>query len=120
MKSVEEMQQATAEQQANEERRASILDQILEPKAKERISRLSLVKKDKARMVEDSLIKAATTGRLQGKVTEEQLIAMLEQIGAGGGGEEAVGGGSKSRGVTIQRRKYGMDDDDDDNDDELA
>ena len=51
-----------------EERRVMILDQILEPEAKQRLSRLSIVKKEKARAVEDSLIKAATSGQLKGKV----------------------------------------------------
>jgi programmed cell death protein 5 len=103
---------------ANEERRIMILDQILEPAAKERMKRLALTRKEKARAVEDSLINAATNGRLGGKVTEEQLIQMLEQIS----GEDNTGGtsnGNKGK-VNIQRRKYGMDDDDDDdNDDDL-
>ena len=43
-------------------------EQILEPAAKDRISRLALVKKEKARSVEDSLIMAAKNGKLQGKV----------------------------------------------------
>ena len=105
---------------ANEERRIHILDQILEPAAKERMKRLALTRKEKARAVEDSLINAATNGRLGGKVTEEQLIQMLEQIS----GEDSTagsgsGGGGKGK-VNIQRRKYGFDDeDDDDNDDDL-
>ena len=104
---------------ANEERRVHILDQILEPAAKERMKRLALTRKEKARAVEDSLINAATNGRLGGKVTEEQLIQMLEQIS----GEDNTAGGSSGGGkskVNIQRRKYGFDDeDDDDNDDDL-
>jgi programmed cell death protein 5 len=83
-----------------------------------RLSRLSLVKKDKARAVEDSLIAGATNGRLKSKVTEEQLIAMLEQI-SGGAGEEEAANGLKKKGVVIQRRRYGMEDDDDDDADLL-
>lgn len=100
-----------------EERRASILEQILEPEAKQRLSRLALVKKDKARAVEDSLIRGATNGKLQGKVTDEQLKLMLEQISGGDDSNASSGGGKK--GVVIQRRKYGLEDDDD-NDDDLA
>ena len=51
-----------------EEQRRSILDQILEPAAKDRLIRLSLVKKEKARFMEDHLIKAATSGQLRSKV----------------------------------------------------
>ena len=44
------------------------LDQILEPDAKNRIARLALVKKEKARSIEDSLINAARNGKLKSKV----------------------------------------------------
>lgn len=57
-----------------EERRAMILDQILEPAAKERLSRLSMVKKEKARAVEDSLLAGATNGRLKSKASRPLLI----------------------------------------------
>ena len=106
--SAEEMQQRQAQQQQMEEQRNSILDQILDESAKDRLKRLNLVRKDKARAIEDSLIKAATTGQLRNKVTDDQLVKMLE------GTEEA---GQKK--VSMQRRNYGMDSDDDDNDDDL-
>jgi hypothetical protein len=51
-----------------EEQRQSILSQILEPAAKDRLKRLSLVKPDKARSVEDVLVRAATSGQLKSKV----------------------------------------------------
>jgi DNA-binding TFAR19-related protein (PDSD5 family) len=102
------MQQRQAQQQQMEEQRNSILDQILDESAKDRLKRLNLVRKDKARAIEDSLIKAATTGQLRNKVTDDQLVKMLE------GTEEA---GQKK--VSMQRRNYGMDSDDDDNDDDL-
>lgn len=56
--------------QENEERRVMILDQILEPQAKERLNRIRLVKGDKVRAVEDSLIMAAKSGKLKSKVSE--------------------------------------------------
>ena len=45
-----------------------IIDQILDPGARQRLNRLKLVKPDKARSVEDSLINAATSGKLKGQV----------------------------------------------------
>lgn len=39
-----------------------------------------MVKAEKARRVEDMLIHAATSGKLGGKVTEDQFIQMLEQV----------------------------------------
>lgn len=43
-------------------------DQILEPGAKDRIKRMALVKEERARSIEDSLINAAKSGKLKGKV----------------------------------------------------
>ena len=115
MPSVEEMQMRQQQQQENEARRLSILDQILEPAAKSRLSRLAMVKKEHARSVEDSLINAATNGQLKSKISEEQLIAMLEQISG-----SAASGTAQNRGITIQRRKTGFDDEEDDDDSDLA
>lgn len=113
--SMEEMQLQQQQKVENEERRISILEQILEAPAKERLSRLAIVKKDKVRSVEDNLIKAATSGQLRNKVTEEQLIAILE------GTKNADGTAVKlTKGITVQRRNYaGLDDDDDDDDSDL-
>ena len=118
--SVEEAQMRQQQIAEAEERRKMILEQILEPQAKDRLSRLALVKKEKARAVEDSLIRAAQSGSLKGRVTEAQLIAMLEQISGGAGtadgGDE---GGRPKKGITVQRRKTGFEDDDDDDDSDL-
>lgn len=77
---------------------------------------MALVKKEMARAVEDSVIRAATNGQLKGKVTEPQLITMLEQIS----GSESAETSAPKKKITVQRRKYDMDDDDDDNDDDFA
>lgn len=50
------------------EQRALMMDQILEPEAKIRLSRLAIVKQSHARKVEDSLIQAAKSGQLRSKV----------------------------------------------------
>jgi programmed cell death protein 5 len=115
---MEEMKKQQQQQQQNEDRRASILEQILEPAAKNRMSRLALVKKEYARSVEDSLINAATAGQLKSKVTEEQLIAMLEQFSGNKSDAGAASSGGRS-GIVIQRRKTGFEDDDDDDDSDL-
>jgi programmed cell death protein 5 len=93
------------------------LDQILESGAKDRLARLALVKKEKARSVEDSLIQAAQNGRLPGKVSEAQLIVMLEQLS--GHEEEGLGNIPRKSKVVIQRRKYSFDDDNDNDDSDL-
>jgi programmed cell death protein 5 len=63
-----------------------------------------MVKKDKARRIEDMLITQAHRGAIAGAIEEDQLIQMLESI-------NEMEGKSKVGKVTIQRRR--MDDDDD-------
>ncbi|CAI2188675.1 7482_t:CDS:2, partial [Funneliformis geosporum] len=63
-----------------EETRQAMLTQILENQARERLARISMVKADKARAVEDLLIRMVQAGQLRGKVSEPQLIELLEQI----------------------------------------
>ncbi|XP_020195672.3 uncharacterized protein [Aegilops tauschii subsp. strangulata] len=92
--------QEDAKQEA-EERRQMMLAQILSSEARERISRIALVKPDKARGVEDVLLRAAQTGGISEKVSEERLISLLEQINTHT---------SKQTKVTIQRRRFDDDD----------
>lgn len=99
-----EQQQAQEEQKREaDERRQLMLSQILSSQARERIARIALVKPDKARGVEDFLLRGAQVGQITEKVSEERLIALLEQIN-----EQT----KKSTKVTIQRRRSVLDDDD--------
>ncbi|TFJ85369.1 hypothetical protein NSK_003328 [Nannochloropsis salina CCMP1776] len=108
--STEEMEAQKAKHAEMEERRQFMLDQILSPEARERLARIAIVRKEKVRGVQDMLIQAATSGRLRGKVSEEQLIEMLEQVSS------QVD--KKATKVTIQRRRC-LDEDEDDNDDDM-
>uniref|UniRef100_A0A0E0DUD7 DNA-binding protein n=1 Tax=Oryza meridionalis TaxID=40149 RepID=A0A0E0DUD7_9ORYZ len=69
----------------------------------QKVSRIALVKPDKARGVEDVLLRAAQSGGISEKVSEERLISLLEQINTHT---------SKQTKVTIQRRRSVLDDDD--------
>ncbi|KAK4787744.1 hypothetical protein SAY86_011577 [Trapa natans] len=86
-----------------DERRQMMLSQILLPEARERIARIALVKPEKARGVEDVLLRSAQMGQIVEKVTEERLISLLEQINTQT---------SKQTKVTIQRRRSVLEDDD--------
>jgi len=44
------------------------------------VSRISIVKPEKGKVVEDHLIRMAQAGQLQGKIDEKQLISLLERI----------------------------------------
>ncbi|CAA0832366.1 double-stranded DNA-binding family protein [Striga hermonthica] len=85
-----------------EEQRQLILAQILTPEARERVARIALVKPEKARGVEDVVIRAAQMGQIVEKVSEERLISLLEQINTQT---------TKETKVTIKRRTSVLDDD---------
>ena len=63
-----------------DDRRQSLLLQILTGDARERLGRLSIVKPDKARLVEDYLINMAQTGKIPARLGEKELINLLEQV----------------------------------------
>ncbi|KAF2074763.1 hypothetical protein CYY_003951 [Polysphondylium violaceum] len=73
-------QRQEQQRRENEERRQHILVQILTPQARERLSRIAMVRPEKARQVEDLIIAAAQRGQLAEKVDEPKLISLLEQI----------------------------------------
>jgi len=100
MADIEKQKQQQEQQAAADEQRAQILKAILSPEARERLNNISMVKKDKARKIEDMLIMRAQRGQLGGVVDEETLIQMLESIN-----EQTE---SKSK-VSFTRRR--MDDD---------
>ncbi|KAL0074622.1 PDCD5-related protein [Phycomyces blakesleeanus] len=89
-----------------EEMRRTMLFQILDNSARERLARIQMVKADKARAVEDLLIRMAQSNQLRNKVTEQQLIDLLGQI------NQQEPSPSKTR-IVYNRRRF-----DDDSDEE--
>ncbi|EJF62637.1 hypothetical protein DICSQDRAFT_160966 [Dichomitus squalens LYAD-421 SS1] len=69
-----------AKQAAEEQMRRDLLATVLEPAARERLARIALVSSDRARQVEALLLRMAQTGQLRGRVSEEQLIELLDQL----------------------------------------
>ncbi|KAL8720205.1 MAG: hypothetical protein Q9225_002898 [Loekoesia sp. 1 TL-2023] len=94
--------------QQEAEARASILSQILQPEAADRLGRIRLVKESRATDVEDRLIMLARSGQLRAKVTEEQLKELLGAVAENKERDGTTGGK-----IVISRRKGGWDDDDD-------
>lgn len=86
------------------EARQSILNQILEPEAADRLGRIRLVKESRAQDVENRLIMLARSGQLRSKVTETQLKELLN----------AVAETKEEEKIVVSRRKGGWEDDDDD------
>lgn len=91
--------------QQEEAARQSILNQILEPEAADRLGRIRLVKEARATDVENRLIMLARSGQLRAKITEEQLKDLLSSM------SEAQ---EKEEKIVVTRRKGAWDDDDDD------
>ncbi|KAK5047704.1 hypothetical protein LTR84_006369 [Exophiala bonariae] len=89
------------------EARSSILHQILEPEAQDRLGRIRLVKESRATDVENRLITLARSGQLRSKVTEDQLKDMLASLS-----EHEKQSGQTLESVKVVRRG-GWDDDDD-------
>ncbi|XP_057797686.1 uncharacterized protein LOC131013577 isoform X4 [Salvia miltiorrhiza] len=98
-----EQQKAQEEAKSEaEEQRQLMLTRILTSEARARLARIALVKPEKARGVEDVILRAAQTGQIVEKVSEERLISLLEQINTQT---------SKETKVTIRRRTSVLDDD---------
>lgn len=89
------------------DRRATILNQILDPAAADRLGRIRLVKESRAVDIENRLIMLAQTGQLRQKVTEDQLKDLLNAVAENSRKEE------EEQKVIFSRRKGGWDDDDD-------
>ncbi|KAK4130146.1 hypothetical protein BT67DRAFT_243282 [Trichocladium antarcticum] len=85
------------------EARKSILNQILQPEAADRLGRIRLVKEQRAADVENRLIMLAQSGQLRQKVTEEQLKELLN----------AMADSKEEEKIVVSRRKAWEDDDDD-------
>ncbi|OJI83348.1 hypothetical protein ASPTUDRAFT_76821 [Aspergillus tubingensis CBS 134.48] len=88
------------------DRRATILNQILEPEAADRLGRIRLVKESRAADVESRLLMLAQSGQLRQKVTEEQLKQLLNAMAENQRKDE------EEHKIVINRRG-GWDDDDD-------
>lgn len=81
------LQQEALREQAQEEaiveaqaQKESVLRQILTAEARARLSNIKMVKPQFAEQIEMQLIQLASSGRLRGKVTDEQLKALLVQL----------------------------------------
>lgn len=109
VRSGEDAAQREAVAREAEERRGAALASVLEPAARERLSRIAIVKPEKARALEESILRAAQSGKVH-RVSEQALIGMLESSATGATG--ATGGRVGS--ITFDRRRNAFDEDDED------
>ncbi len=74
-------EQAQEEQMADAQaQKEAILRQILTPEARSRLMNIRMVKPQFAEQLEMQLIQLAGSGRLKGRVTDEQLKNLLQQL----------------------------------------
>ncbi len=62
-----------------EEQKRAILSAILEPEARERLTRIKLAHPEIAEAVENQLIALAQAGRIKNKLTDEMLKELLKR-----------------------------------------
>merc|ERR1712083_1075997 len=101
---------AASQQKAAEERRAqvedmknSILSQVLSQEARARLNTLMIAKPEKGMQVEAAIIQMAQSGQLGGKLSEDELIGLLERFA----------GSTKKTAVKFDRRRAALDSDSD-------
>jgi programmed cell death protein 5 len=68
-----------AKQRAEAQKKA-VLRQSLEPEARERLNALSMAKPQFAEQVERQVVALAQSGRLQGKIDDEQMKQLLKEL----------------------------------------
>ena len=72
--------QEQAQQQQMEQVLKVIKMQILDAKARERLANLKLVKPELAQQLEIYLAQLFQSGQIRGKITDEQMVAILKKI----------------------------------------
>ncbi|RDB21255.1 Programmed cell death protein 5 [Hypsizygus marmoreus] len=63
-----------------EQMRRDLISTVLDTAARERLSRIALVSPERSKQIEGILVRMAQSGQLRGRVTENQLIELLEQV----------------------------------------
>lgn len=91
-----------------EDQRRMVLNQVMDAEARERLSRVAVVKPGVARGIEDQLIAMARGGRLRAKITEQQVKDLLNQASS-----------EPETKITIQRKRRAADSDESDSDWEI-
>ncbi len=79
---MQESMQGQMQERQMEEALKQIRMHTLEPKARERLNNLKLVKPELAMQLEIYLAQLYQSGQIKGKITDEQMISILKKISA--------------------------------------
>ncbi|OAX37188.1 DNA-binding TFAR19-related protein [Rhizopogon vinicolor AM-OR11-026] len=91
---------------AEDDMRMDMIATILDTGARERLSRIALVSPERSRQIETIILRMAQSGQLRDRVSEKQLIDLLDQM-------ENVQSKSSSKTKIVYQRRRDFDDDDD-------
>ncbi|PVH13539.1 uncharacterized protein CXQ87_001645 [Candidozyma duobushaemuli] len=101
-----ELQKNSGQQSARSDEKISVLSQVLEPSARERLSRVRIVRPDRADAVEQYLVKMISMGSIRRKLGEQDIVEILDSLSR----DEKKASSSQ----IVFDRKHLDDDDDDD------
>ncbi len=87
-----------------EDMKNSLLSQVLSQEARARLSTLMVAKPEKGARIEATILQMAQTGQIASKLSESELIGLLERFG---------GATSASTKVKFDRRRAALDSDSD-------
>merc|ERR1712241_490696 len=99
----DQQQKAKERQEQVMDMKNSILSQVLSQEARARLNPLMIANPEKGAQVENAIIQMAQTGQLGGKLSEEELIGLLERFA----------GSTKKSSVKFDRRRNALDSDSD-------
>ncbi|CAA7271809.1 unnamed protein product [Cyclocybe aegerita] len=94
-----------AKRAQEEQMKRDLLATVLDTGARERLSRIALVSPERSKQIEMILLRMAQSGQLRGRVSEEQLIDLLDQM------EAAQGKVNSKKPTIVYHRRKGLDDD---------
>ncbi|XP_040568938.1 programmed cell death protein 5 [Lepeophtheirus salmonis] len=94
---------AQEQQNAMEDMKNSVLSQVLSQEARARLNTLSLAKPEKGQRIESAIIQMARTGKIAGKLSENDLIGLLQRFS----------GSTVETKVKFDRRRAALDSDED-------
>ena len=95
------------QRQAMEDMKNGILNQVLSQEARARLSTIKLAKAEKGARIEATILQMAQSGQIQSRLSEAELIGLLERF------SEAPGMGGNKTTVKFDRRRAALDSDSD-------
>ncbi|TYJ56213.1 hypothetical protein IAR50_007115 [Cryptococcus sp. DSM 104548] len=115
--SPEEREAAEARARQQDEMKRTMISAMLEPAARERLSRISLTRPQLASQVETILVNMGQQGQIRGQVSDEALKGLLEQVSNPPPAKNTPAVPTSARtktlgkGITIQRKRDDSDSD---------